>query len=48
MRALASNLEASRTFEAPLSPQKLQIKRRPWPEGSSVCPLPPTFPDSDR
>jgi hypothetical protein len=32
MRALVSNLEASRNFEAPPSPQKmLKTKRKLWP-----------------
>jgi hypothetical protein len=39
MRALASNLEASRTFAAPLSPREVQTKRRPSPAGP---PLPRT------
>ena len=37
MRALASNLEASRTFEAPFPLKMFRTKRRPWPEGPSVA-----------
>jgi hypothetical protein len=38
MRALASNLEASRTFEAPFPLKIIRTKRRPWPESPSVAP----------
>lgn len=38
MRALASSLEASRTFEAPFLLKTFEPKRRSWPEGPAVSP----------